>query len=298
MVEPIDVLNFTVLGVNVGAFSRWALVLIMFGMGLNLMPKHFYYIFSNSKAFFAGLLGQILFLPLIALMVVAIFMPSPEVSVGLFIIACCPGAATSNFITYLARGELALSISLTAASGMVTIFTIPFIINMALHFFEFADTNIRLPILTTIWNIATLTAAPVLVGIIMNMINPDVAFRLQKLVSSLSFFALLTVMYLTAIEVKSAISSIIEIAFAPVFLMNTVMVCTGLLLGQGLKLRRKEIVTLGVEVGFQNYILAIVIAIDLLGSFLMSIPAIIYLFCMYFSASFLVGWSLVFGLED
>mgnify|MGYP001226048173 CR=1 FL=1 len=292
MIEAFDVLNFSMFGVNVGAFSRFALILIMFGMGLNLLPNHFKYIFSNSKAFLAGLFGQIILLPLIALIVIGIFEPSPEISVGILIIACCPGAATSNFITYLARGELALSISITAASGLLTIFTLPVIINTALNFFEFADAAIRLPILKTIWNIASLTAAPVFVGIVVNIIRPDLAYRLQKLVSLLSFAALLAVMYSTGVEVKSEMSKMIDIAFLPVFIMNAVMVCIGLMLASVLRLQRKEIITLGVEVGFQNYILAIVIAIDLLGNYLMSIPAIIYLFCMYFSASFIVGGAI------
>ena len=298
MVEAVDVLNFSIFGLNVGTFSRFALIFIMFGMGLNLLPKHFQYVLNNNKAFLAGLLGQMVLLPLVALIVIGVFAPLPEVAVGLLIIACCPGAATSNFITYLARGDLALSISLTAASGLATIFTIPFIINTALIFFDFTETSIRLPIITTIWNIATLTAIPVFVGIAVNIFNPWLAYRLQKLVSLFSFAALLIVMYLTGVEVKNEMSQMIDVALLPVLFMNTAMVCIGLIFGRILRLQQKEIITLGIEVGFQNYILAIVIAIDFLGSYVMSIPAIIYLFCMYFTAIFVVAWATLYLPRD
>ena len=286
--ENINVLTFDIIGMPVGDFSKFALIIIMFSMGLNLSFYNFKNIFKHPKPVFIGLLGQIILLPLVGFILTYIFDLRFEIAVGLIIIACCPGAATSNFMTYLAKGDLALSVTLTAIAGILTVFTIPLIINLALEIYSAQGAILSLPVLETIWNIFTLTALPVFTGMIVRLTNPKLVNYFEKLLTPISFGALLIVMIMTGKEVWPNLNEMIQEALVPVLMLNFIMVGLGLLLGKVFKLSSNQISTLGIEVGFQNYILGIVIALGILGNADMSIPPIIYLFSMYLSATIII----------
>ena len=103
-----------------------AIMVIMMGMGLSLTLADFRRIFNNAKPVILGLTNQIIFLPLVALGLVSLFQPPPFIAVGMILLAACPGGSSSNLVTLLARGDLALSVSLTAVNSIITIVTIPF----------------------------------------------------------------------------------------------------------------------------------------------------------------------------
>ena len=289
--ENINVLTFDIIGIPVGDFSKFALIIIMFSMGLNLSFDNFGNILKFPRPVFIGLLGQIILLPLVGFILTNLFDLRFEIAVGLIIIACCPGAATSNFMTYLAKGDLALSVTLTAVAGVITVFTIPLIINLALDIYSAQKTILSLPVLDTIWNIFTLTALPVFTGMIVRLTNPKFANYCEKIITPISFSALIIVMIMTGREVWPNLNEMIQEALVPVLMLNFIMVGLGLFLGKIFKLSFKQISTLGIEVGFQNYILGIVIALGILGNADMSIPPIIYLFSMYLSATMIIIFS-------
>jgi BASS family bile acid:Na+ symporter len=283
-IENINVLAFDILGIPVGDFSKVSLVIIMVSMGLTLTLSNFAYIFTNPRSMLVGLVGQLVLLPLVAFCLCQVFNLSNSVAVGIMLIACCPGAATSNFMTYLAKGELALSITLTAVTGIITIFTIPLILNSVLSFFGLSDQGVSLPILNTIWNIFILTGLPVILGMVIRALAPKLARRLEKLLTPLSFVALLTVMFMTFREVWPVVAILIKEALLPVFMLNLSMVVIGLRLGRLMQFSGKISSTIAIEIGFQNYVLAIVIAIGMLNSPEFSIPSVVYLFSMYVTA--------------
>ncbi|MBS4073218.1 MAG: bile acid:sodium symporter, partial [Algoriphagus sp.] len=116
-------------------FLPLALAVIMFGMGLSLTLSDFKRILIYPKAVLLGLLNQIVLLPVVAFFIANGLGLSPELAVGLMILAACPGGATSNLITHLAKGDTALSITLTAFSSMITVLTIPFVVNFSIGYF-------------------------------------------------------------------------------------------------------------------------------------------------------------------
>ena len=108
-----------------------SLIIIMLGMGLSLVADDFKRIIVYPKAILVGLVNQLIFLPLIGFGIVVVFPLAPEIAIGIMILAACPGGPTSNLIAHLAKGDTALSVTLTALSSFITILTIPFIVNFA-----------------------------------------------------------------------------------------------------------------------------------------------------------------------
>ena len=127
-----------------------SLIIIMLGMGLSLVVDDFKRIIVYPKAIAVGLVNQLILLPLIGFAIVVIFPLAPEIAIGIMILAACPGGPTSNLIAHLAKGDTALSVTLTALSSFVTILTIPFIVNFALEHFLEEGQMIRLDVVDAI----------------------------------------------------------------------------------------------------------------------------------------------------
>ena len=120
-----------------GIILAISLMIIMFGMGLSLIFADFKRVLIFPKAVFIGLVSQIIILPLIGFLIATSLNLSPTIAIGIMLLSACPGGATSNLLTHLAKGDLALSITLTAISSLLSIITIPFIVQFALAHYQF-----------------------------------------------------------------------------------------------------------------------------------------------------------------
>ncbi len=267
-----------------------SLGLLMFGMGLSLSLKDFERVLIKPRSLIIGLCCQMLLLPLIAFSIATLANLSEEIKVGIVIIAACPGGATSNLITYLLRGNVALSISMTAINSLLTLVSIPFIIFLSLKWFTGSGTIIQLPVWNTIINIFLVTLLPTSVGVFTKYKFPIVARKLEKpgrfILPSLYAIIFLIAMFGAKGESTQEITSI-YLRVAPfVLLLNILGMISGYSSARMLKYGKRTQITLSVEVGIQNSALAITIA----GSSLflnnpnMAIPAIVYGFFTFFSA--------------
>ena len=171
-------------------FLPLALFFIMMGMGLGLKLVDFKRVLVEPKGVILGLVAQLIVLPLVGFVLASIFPLTPELAGGVIILAACPGGATSNVISYLVRGNVALPITLTAISSLVTIISIPLVINLGMQMFMGADTTLQLPILTTITQIAVITLLPISLGMFINKSQPRLAAKLENIVKWLSLFFL------------------------------------------------------------------------------------------------------------
>lgn len=165
-----------------------ALAIIMLGMGLSLLPEDFLRVTKYPKAVAIGLISQLIFLPIIGFIIAKIIPMEPAIAMGLMIIALCPCGVSSNIITFLAKGDVALSVTLTAFSSLITVFTIPILGNLAYqHFIGKTETAaIGLPIGATILQIFLMTLLPISLGMIFRQILPDIALRLEKVTNRLA----------------------------------------------------------------------------------------------------------------
>ena len=273
-------------------FLPLALAIIMFGMGMTLIPADFARILKTPKAILIGLTNQFIFLPLIAFSLALIFNLSPVMAVGLMVIATCPGGPTSNLITQVCRGNIALSVTLTAISSIISVLTIPFILSYALDYFG-TDVNvtINLPILDTILQIMIITVIPISIGMTIRRYFNDFAKRMEKPMRTASTVVFLLVFIAVLIANSSLIINAMKEVGLITLLLNILTMGLGFATAKLFKLNFKNVISITIESGIQNGTLAFVIATSILGHVEMAIPTVAYSMWMFVTGGILI-WQL------
>ena len=271
-------------------FLPIALGIIMLGMGMTLTPADFKRVLRYPKAAFVGLTAQLLILPLLGFGLAAVLFDVPELAVGFILIALCPGGATSNIISHLAKADLALSISLTAVASIVTNFSIPILLNMALFQYMGGEQAIQLPFVETFLQIFVITILPVTIGMLIKKRFNEFAKRTEKTMSiiSASFFVLILLAAL--LKERANIIPYFQEAGLPALLLNLLSLFIGYQLGRLLSLSNRQRSAISIETGIQNGTLAIAIALSptLLNNSQMAIPGAIYSLLMFITAAFVI----------
>lgn len=248
------------------------LTILMFDLGLGLSGADFALIFRRPRALLTGLLGQIIFLPAIAFILASFFGLKNELFVGLMLIACCPGGSSSNVFTGIARGDVALSVSLTAFSSLITLITLPFLMGQ----------SVELPVTNLVIQNLILVLIPILLGMALHKVRASLAAKLHSWISRFAFPAL---MFLAAIFFIVNID-IIRDYFSQLFVVVTLLVIIGMLCGGSLgilaRLNHREVRTLVIEVGMQNAAQAMALAASpfVFNQPGLAIPATVYALMM------------------
>lgn len=266
-----------------------SLFIIMLGMGMTLTISDFKQVVLFPKAVILGLVGQMIMLPLIGFVLVKLFNVDAMIAVGVMIIAACPGGTTSNLISHLAKGDTALSITLTAISSLLTVITIPLVIGLSMSLFLSADQNIELPFIKTITTLIVITLLPVGLGMLINKNFSQLAQKQERWVKVFSglFLAFLIVMIIWQ-QSDAVIKGIIDIGLV-VLCLNIISMLSGFIVSYLAGLNNRQTTTITIEIGLQNGTLAILIATTILHVPELAIPAAIYSLTM-----FITGASVIF----
>lgn len=249
---------------------------VMFGLGLALNLSMIRKILVRPRALITGLGGQLLYLPLVAFAIAILGPWAGLVALGLVVIAVCPGGSTSNAIVFAIRGDIALSVSLTAFSSVLTLVTIPVLLGLALQFWGVGEKEIELPIATILKNLALMTALPVALGMIMRQSIPALADRLIEPLRKVSLFLILMIIAISIYNTRSYITAeIVQIAAASLILALLV-IGGGLMLGKVAGLSLSQQLAITIEVGVQNTPLAIYLGASLLNTPELTVIAICY----------------------
>ena len=271
------------------------LFLIMFGMGMTLTVEDFKRITKSPSEVLVGLTSQIIVLPIIAFLISISLGLNPTQSVGLILLACCPGGATSNLFSHLAKADTALSITLTAFSSIITVFTVPFIINASLFFFFETGSEFSLPVLRTIVNIFKLTALPTVLGMFLKNKFPEFCKRSEPVIKwfSIIFIIIALAAMLKLVSEKEPILVALKAVGFAVILLNIISMISGYQFGKMFKMDEKRKITIGIETGIQNGVLGITIATapNLLDNALFAIPSGVYGLVMCISGIFVINFS-------
>ncbi len=213
------------------------LFLIMFGMGMTLTVKDFFNVGTNPKALLIGLTNQIVLVPLIAFGLVNLLPLDPYLAMGLMVVSCCPGGAVSNLFSYLAKGDTALSISLTALSSIITVFTIHLILVFAMRFVLGADASIQLLLGKTIFNIFKLTALPVILGMMIHQYLPKFSQKCKPAIGWFSGLVIVLALALMVVKLEEIGDSwmLLKASFVSVLLLNLFLQCSLLLFREPMK---------------------------------------------------------------
>ena len=262
---------------------------IMFGLGMSLSVDNFRNIILFPRAFFIGLGSQMIALPIIAY-IILLFSNLPDVfKVGIMILAACPGGTTSGFVTYLLKGNVALSISLTAINSLLTIFTIPFIVNIALGYYMNQEAELHLPILSSIIQIFLITLLPAALGVFVRRVRPIIAQVLQKWMKYILMILLAAVYTIKFFAGEQhggtgITSAEVWMIIPYAFIFNVVCFAFSIGFGQVTRLARRDAFTIAIEVSLHNTTLALLIAGTLLRNQDMVKPALIYSMFSFWSA--------------
>ena len=257
------------------------LTLLMFDLGLALRPSDFRLIIERPYAVIAGLTGQIILLPLIALLVGNLFNVEPVFFLGIMLIACSPGGSSSNVFSMLAGGDVALSVSLTAFSSVITLFTGPFIMD-AMASYMGSAINVHLPVGNLLVQNIVLMAVPIIIGLCVSVYRPNAAKRMHRVLKRLAFPLLILLASVFFIQNRETIVEEFPKLGMSITVLILLSMLSGILLSWVMRLSHKEQRTIVIEIGMQNAAQAITIASSpfVFNNDIMAIPAIVYALMM------------------
>lgn len=267
------------------AFLAISLMIIMTGMGLSLTINDFKRVVQFPKAVFVGLLNQIVLLPIIAYLLVGVFEVEISIAIGIMILSACPGGPTSNLLAHLAKGDTALSVTLTAINSLITIITIPLIVNFSLVKLGGTDLQVEAPILKIAGSLVAIIAVPLAIGMSLNKYKRMLASRLDKPVKTASIAILVIIIVGLAIKEKDQLMHYLQESWMIVLALNVVTMVVGFITAKLAKLSFKQAITICLESGNQNGTLAIHVAVASLARPDFAIAGAIYSLMMYFTAS-------------
>lgn len=262
-------------------FLPLALFVIMLGMGLTLKPNDFRNVILFPKAVGVGLLLKLVFIPALTFGMLYIFPMQPELAVGFVLLAACPGGATTNLITHLSKGDVALSITLTAIASVITVFTIPIIVDVGLVTFMGESKLIELPFFKTIAQILAITVVPVIIGMIIHVKYPKISHRAERPVKILSAVFLVLIIAAVMIKERESLGEFFIKAGPLSLLLNLLGMIFGYTITKAITKNKAQAIAVGVEVGIVNGTLGIAIAAGILQNSVMSIPSAIYSIIMF-----------------
>ena len=271
-------------------FLPLALGIIMLGMGMTLTLNDFKKVALYPKAALVGLVSQLVLLPLIGFGLAAVFFTIPELAVGLILISLCPGGATSNLISHLAKADLALSISLTAISSIITNFTIPILLNIALAHYMTGEKAITLPFIKTFLQIFLVTIFPVLIGMLIKKKRPQFALKSEKAMNIISTVFFILILLAAIVKEKENIIPYFKQAGIAAIILNLSALFLGFIIGKLFSLNKRQRSSIAIETGIQNGTLAIALALSpaILNNTQMAVPAAIYSLLMFVTAAVVI----------
>lgn len=265
-------------------FLPLGLAIIMMGLGLSLTLEDFRRIFTQPKAIVIGLLCQMIVLPVICYFIVLGFDLSPELAVGLMLLAAAPGGPTSNLFSHVAKGDVALNVSLTAINSLLSVFSISLIVNFSIAMFMENGSVIPLQF-KKVMEVCLIVLGPISIGMLIRSKVPSLAEKLNKPVKIASALFLAIIIALTLYSEKENLPRYFSMVGIPALLFNILCMAIGYYVPRLLNLAKAQAIAIGMEIGIHNGTLAIFIALSVIGNNIMATPAAIYSLFMFFTAA-------------
>ena len=269
------------MGIVIDVFLPLALAFIMFSLGLGLTGNDFLRVLKQPRDFFIGAFSQIILLPIIAFALVKLWPISPELAVGVMIIAAAPGGATSNILTSFAKGDVALSISLTAIISLLCVITIPFIVLTSLNLLMGPSMAQEISLIEIAINMFLIVTVPVIIGLLFRKFIANSAISFEPIARKISAGLFVLVLIGAVLSERENIIPYFSQAGLITLVLNVLMMILAFYLAQffGSGLKQKRCITL--ECGLQNGTLAIVVATTIFEGGLFVIPAATYSLIMF-----------------
>ena len=267
-----------------------ALAFIMFTLGLGLTIADFVRVASQPKDFIVGLISQVIFLPLVGFILLNIWPVAPEIALGVMIIAAAPGGVTSNILTSFAKGDVALSISLTAIISLLCVLTIPFIVVFSYGYFVGEGTTGEVSITKTAVSVFLIVTVPVIIGLMVRKYVENFAIRFEVIGQKISTVLFALVLLGAIVQERNNIVEFYAQAGGITLALNVIMLVLAWYIAKMFGSGAKQRIAISIECGLQNGTLAIAVATLLFGSGTTVIPAAVYSLSMFGTALIFIWW--------
>lgn len=266
-----------------------ALGVVMLGLGLGLTFADFRRVAEMPRAVLVGLSVQIVLLPGVAFVIAKFFGLPPELAVGLMLLAASPGGPTANIYSHLAKGDVALNITLTATNSLLCLISLPLILNLSLDYFMGAGNYVPPPFKKVI-EVGVIIIVPVIIGMVLRRHAPAFATRMDRPVRGFSVLVLVAVIVAAIAQEWTRLPGYFATVGLACLLFNVVSLATGYSLPLALRLPKRQAIAIAMEIGIHNGTLAIFVALNVLGSSAISIPAVAYSLIMFVTAAIFAWW--------
>ena len=261
-----------------------ALALIMLGLGLGLTVNDFKRVLQNPKIFFVGIFSQIVLLPIIAYILILLIKVPTAIALGVMIIAAAPGGVTSNVMTKFARGDVALSISLTAVCSLISIISVPLIVFSSAKLIGVSNISEEITMTGIALKMAGVVTLPVFIGMIIRKFNENFISNNIKFIERTTGFLFLIVFTAIWIEERNNILSYLSQAGVIVLTLNIVMMIFAYYLAKVFSSNIEQRRCIAIECGLQNGTLAVFVATQIFNDIIYVIPTAAYALIMYITA--------------
>ena len=258
-----------------------ALAFIMFVLGLGLTGADFLRVIKQPRDFFVGSFSQIILLPIIAFLLIKIWPIAPELAIGVMIIAAAPGGVTSNLLTSFAKGDVALSISLTAIISLICVFTIPFIVLTSVDLLDVSGVDPNISLVSMSRDMFLIVTVPVILGMLLRKISYGITSKLEPIAKKISIILFILVLLGAIAAERENVVSYFAQAGLITLVLNVVMMIVAYYVAQLLASGTKQKKCITIECGLQNRTLAIFVATSIFGGGMYVIPAATYSLIMF-----------------
>ena len=258
-----------------------ALAFIMFVLGLGLTGTNFLRVIKLPRDFFVGALSQVILLPVVAFILVKIWPIAPELAIGVMIIAAAPGGVTSNLLTSFAKGDVALSISLTAIISLFCVITIPFIVLTSIELLGGSNITQDISLFSMSRDMFLIVTVPVILGMLLRKFSSSVALKLEPISKKVSIILFVLVLLGAIAAERENVISYFAQAGLITLILNAVMMVVAYYIAQFLASGTKQKKCITIECGLQNGTLAIFVATSIFGGGMYVIPAATYSLIMF-----------------
>ena len=263
------------------------LAIIMFSLGLGLTINDFLRVIKYPKNFLVGFICQVILLPIIAFILINLITLTPEIALGVMIIAAAPGGVTSNVLTKFANGDVALSVSLTAIVSLISIATVPFIVFYSANFLEIEILK-EIAMSSIATKMFFVVTVPVLLGMIIRKLKQDLVMAYESLFQKISIILFLIVFAAIWVEEWGEIMSYIKTAGLISIILNMTMIIIGFYVAKFLVSGIAQRKSISLECGLQNGTLAVYVATQLFDQKVYLVPTAAYVLIMFVTSIFFV----------
>lgn len=257
-----------------------ALAFIMLYLGLTLHAADFQRVLARPRALLAGLTGQLLLVPTLAFGIAWSLQLDPVMAVGLMVLAACPGGVSSGLLTHLARGDVALSISLTAITSLVAVLSLPLVVNVAMQFFMASDMGADFPLADMVRKIFLLTTLPVLTGMALRAWQPKRIHTIEPLAGRVATALFVVIILGTFWEQRQVLSDHLVSVGPASALLNLLVLTSAWFVSRQFGLMPRDRIAVVTECGLQNSALGIYVCVQVLQIPAMSVPSVVYALLM------------------